>query len=451
MGIRLYNSMSGKLEQFVPQDPNRVTMYVCGSTVYAIPHLGNLRGPVVFDVLFRLLRHVYGADHVEYATNYTDIDDKIIRIAEEQKVDMQYVTQPIIDEIELFSAKMFLLRPNYRPRATAHVNDMIAMISKLIEKGHAYVGKDSVYFSVESSKIKGFQDNRNEDSPPDNDIDKLKRKDFALWKFAKEGEPYWESPWGNGRPGWHIECSAMIQKVFGETIDIHGGGTDLEFPHHEAEHRQSHSHNDKPLANIWMHNGLLRVGGSKMAKSSGSSMRVDKLLKNYNPEVIRYALLRTHYRGDIQFTEYLATDNKTALDQWYSVLWINRDKTVNPSDPLPAVVKALSSDLNTVEALRLITEAAKQLKREFDQSLFDAFVASAKLMGFFNFSVEQWYHYGVDEVELNRLLNLRNSYKEDMNWAEADQVREMASIRYNIQIQDTSEGVFWQTIHGPIL
>ncbi|MEL6955823.1 MAG: cysteine--tRNA ligase, partial [Pseudomonadota bacterium] len=305
MPIQLYNTLARAKQAFVPVDPSRVTMYVCGPTVYNYAHIGNFRPPVVFDTLFRLLRRQYGEDSVVYARNITDIEDKIIARAVDEGVAIDEVTTQYAAAYEADLAALNVLPPTVIPWATEHVDEMLDLIAALVEKDHAYACEDGVYFHVPSMADYGKLARRNLDDNEAGarvDVDSNKRDpaDFALWKFAKPGEPedaIWDSPWGRGRPGWHIECSAMAAKHLGETIDIHGGGIDLQFPHHENEIAQSECAHGAPLANYWLHNGFLDMGGEKMSKSLGNVVLLKDLRGDWPGEVIRFALLSGHYRA----------------------------------------------------------------------------------------------------------------------------------------------------------
>src|ERR1700677_1127479 len=361
MTLRLYNTLTRTKEEFRPIDPANVRMYVCGPTVYDLAHIGNARPVIVFDVLFRLLRHLYGADHVTYVRNITDVDDKInARAAEEYpglplNEAIRKVTEKTDKQFHKDVAALGCLPPTVEPRATEHIGEMRTMIERLIKSGNAYVGDDHVLFSVPSMPDYGRLSKR----PLDEMIAgarvevapyKKDPQDFVLWKPSKPGEPAWPSPAGvnaPGRPGWHIDCSAMAWKYLGEAFDIHGGGIDLVFPHHEDEIAQSRCAFHTPvMANYWMHNGFLQVEGAKMAKSAGNFVMIRDLLKDWPGEVLRLNMLKTHYRSPIDWTVKGLEESAKTLDDWY---WVAAD--IKSGQPSGAVIEALSDDLNTPQMI----------------------------------------------------------------------------------------------------
>lgn len=452
--IRLYNSMKREIMDFIPQDPKRVTMYVCGPTVYASPHIGNMRSTVVYDILYRLLRHDYGADSVSYATNFTDVDDKIIENANSMGATIDDITNEVIEEYRLFSTRLNVLEPTFRPRATKYITDMIDMIIKLIGQGNAYFSYDGVYFHVPSSPAESFEGTRQEagdssDSPHKKDV-----RDFALWKLAKPGEPAWDSPWGLGRPGWHIECSAMIEKVLGETIDIHAGGADLRFPHHEAENRQSSAvHDGKPLANYWLHHAMVVANGSKMTKSRGNGLNMPLLLSMEPGEAIRLFLLMTHYRFQqvIRGSASLS-DAKEILDMWYRI-WLDL-KHIELLDvaPHPSVLDALREDINTPNAITALHELSKEIKVASDKQMaLSVFVASARFMGLMTYEPVAWFQAApsINPKEIERLISERNAARAIKDWDKADSIRDQLSLN-NILLRDTEDETFWFTAHGDV-
>ncbi len=323
MALKLYNTLTRTKDEFHPLDPKNVRMYVCGPTVYDFAHIGNARPVIVFDVLFRLLRHIYGADHVTYVRNITDVDDKINARAAEEGVSIRDVTERTAKQYFEDVAALGALPPTHQPRATEYVRQMIAMIERLIAAGFAYPAEGHVLFDVGSKSDYGKLSRRSLDEMIAGarvEVAPYKRNamDFVLWKPSKPGEPSWPSPWGSGRPGWHIECSAMSEALLGETFDIHGGGIDLVFPHHENEIAQSEgAHNDHPLARVWMHNGFLQVEGEKMSKSLGNFFTIRDLLKDWPGEVLRFNMLRTHYRQPMDWTVQGLKESATTLERWY--------------------------------------------------------------------------------------------------------------------------------------
>jgi cysteinyl-tRNA synthetase len=393
--IRLHNSKTRKKEDFLPIDAKNVRMYVCGPTVYDRAHLGNARPVLVFDVLYRLLRHVYGPDHVTYVRNFTDVDDKINAEAlRRQKAGAPGTLEDLIHErteetIAWYHADMDAigaLRPNHEPRATAYIGQMIAMIEGLIAMDHAYAAEGHALFRVRSYAQYGALSGRSVDDMIAGarvEVAPFKEDpmDFVLWKPSSGAEPGWDSPWGKGRPGWHIECSAMSYELLGESFDIHGGGLDLQFPHHENELAQSScAHPHGSFANVWMHNEMLQVEGKKMSKSLGNFFTVRDLLDQGVPgEVIRFVMLSTHYRKPMDWTAEKAREALATLRKWYR----QAAEALDHADPHPEVIAALSDDLNTAAALAQL----HQLSHANDQP---ALRASMKVMGFLDGAVPGW-------------------------------------------------------------
>ncbi len=362
--MRLYNTLTKTKDVFVPIDLSDVRMYVCGPTVYDFAHIGNARPLIVFDVLFRLLRHVYGADHVTYARNLTDVDDKINARALERGIAIADLTRETIANFHEDVAGLGCLPPTHEPRATGHIADMVDLIETLIAKGHAYAAEGHVLFDVNAMPDYGRLARRSlEEMRAGARVEVAPYKkdpmDFVLWKPSKPGEPSWDSPWGAGRPGWHIECSAMAGKLLGETFDIHGGGIDLVFPHHENEIAQSRcAHGTDVMANIWMHNGFLQVEGEKMSKSLGNFITIRELLttdrfggRAWPGEALRLAMLTTHYRQPIDWTVDRLQEMCRLLDRWERIA---REEGVAASTPSDAFLDALADDLNTPLALQII-------------------------------------------------------------------------------------------------
>ena len=370
MTLRIYDTMAREKRFFEPQDPSRITLYVCGPTVYNYAHIGNARPPVVFDVLRRLLKDMYGRDAVVFARNFTDVDDKIIKAHQETGEPIAAITKKYADIYLEDMSALNVLAPDLSPRATDHISDMIAIGEQLKRKGYAYVTKDGLYFQVDQMSDYGKLSGRRQE---DNEagariaVDEGKRNpaDFAIWKFAKEGEPedaIWDSPWGRGRPGWHIECSAMIKALMGDTIDIHGGGIDLQFPHHENEIAQSECAHGETLANYWMHNGFLDMEGEKMSKSLGNVKLVHDLTKEWPGEVLRYALLSGHYRAPLDWTRSLLEQSKTTLDRIYGAyrrVWGDGHPV---ADNRHGVRDKLMDDLNTPLALADLSYGAYDVR-----------------------------------------------------------------------------------------
>jgi cysteinyl-tRNA synthetase len=457
MDIRLTNTLTREKQVFLPMNPQRVTMYVCGPTVYSYAHIGNARPPVVFDVLFRLLRRKYGADHVVYASNITDVDDKIIAAAAETGRPISEITALYERIYREDMAALGNIEPTHRPHATEHIGGMIALIEDLIRKGHAYQGNAGVLFNVPSMKDYGKLSGRDRDemiagARVEVDAGKRDPADFALWKAAKHGEPKearWESPFGEGRPGWHIECSAMAKDVLGETIDIHAGGLDLIFPHHENEIAQSECAHGKPMANYWLHNGFLSMDSEKMSKSLGNVKLVHDLLKTFNGETLRFALLSAHYRGPLDWTETLLTQSKTTLNGLYNALRRMKDVEADDVDAPEAIVAALCDDLNTPKALAelsaLATEANKSKERDWPR-LKGQMLAAGELLGLLQQDPDDWARGDATEAQrIDELVAARVAARKAKNFAEADRIRQELAAE-DIEIMDGPDGSTWRRV-----
>jgi len=435
MTLSLYNTLTRKKAPFTPIDANNVRMYVCGPTVYDRPHLGNARSVVVYDVLYRLLRHIYGDAHVTYVRNITDVDDKINAAAKANGEPISALTGRVEGWFHEDMAALNCLLPSHEPRATSHVSNMIAIIEKLIAGGHAYVAQGHVLFSVTSYKEYGALSGRKLDeliAGSRVDVESYKKHpgDFVLWKPADAGDDassVFDSPWGAGRPGWHIECSAMSSTYLGDHFDIHGGGADLMFPHHENEIAQSCCATPgSKFADVWVHNGFLTVNGEKMSKSLGNFTTVKDLLdKGVKGEVIRLALLSARYSEPLDWNEKLVHDAKTTLDKWYRIL----DRHPGEGrDPDPAFIEALSDDMNLPKAFSLMHNAS-----------VDELYAMGRLLGFFERSPEQWFKGEGDDTAIQSQINARIEAKKTKNWPEADRIRkELAS--QGIVLEDKPDG-----------
>ena len=337
MALRIYNTLTGKKEDFLPLHDKRVGMYVCGVTVYDLCHIGHARAAIVFDTIYRYFRYL--GFEVTFVRNFTDIDDKIIKRANEEGLDYKTVAEKYIHEFNIDMGRLGLEKPSVEPKATEHIPEMARLISILVEKGYAYQSGGDVFFSVEKFKDYGKLSRRNLEEMQAGarvEIDEKKENplDFALWKSSKPGEPWWESPWGKGRPGWHIECSVMSQKYLGETFDIHGGGKDLIFPHHENEIAQSEAATGKPFVRYWIHNGFVNINKEKMSKSLRNILTIKEILEDWHPEVIRLFLLSHHYRSPVDFSEDSLLEAKTGLDRFYSTLKATQDEVAKASSPL---------------------------------------------------------------------------------------------------------------------
>jgi len=459
--LRLYNTLAREKQDFTPADPSRVTLYVCGPTVYNHAHIGNFRPVVVFDTLFRLLRATYGDDAVIYARNITDIEDKIIARAQDESVAIETVTKKYADIYNAESGAINALPPTIEPWATAHIGEMIEIVAALIEKGHAYVAASGVWFHVPSMAAYGQLSGRKQE---DNEAgarvevsdEKRNPADFALWKFAKPGEPedaIWDSPWGKGRPGWHIECSAMAAAQLGETIDIHGGGVDLQFPHHENEIAQSQCAHGAPMANFWMHNGFLDMSGEKMSKSLGNVVLLKDLLEDWHGEVIRFALLSGHYRMPLDWTPDLLAQAKATLDRIYGALGRVWDaEALDSSDT--SVLDALGDDLNTpiaLAALSTYATAANTAAERADVSSMAVakanLIAAGKLLGLLQSTPADWAKGtdGDDNARIDAMVEARNAARAAKDWAESDRLRDELKAE-GIEIMDGADGASWRRV-----
>jgi len=441
--IRLYNTKTRTKQVFTPLEVNNVRMYVCGPTVYDRAHIGNARPVIVFDVLYRLLRHVYGPDHVTYARNFTDVDDKINTRAVASGRSIREITDETIGWYLEDMAALGNLVPNYAPRATEYIDQMQEMIAALIASGHAYQAEGHVLFDVTSYAQYGSLSGRSIDDMIAGarvEIAPYKRNpmDFVMWKPSPEGLPGWPSPWGRGRPGWHIECSAMTRALFGARFDIHGGGLDLAFPHHENEKAQSCcTAGEDSFAQVWMHNEMLQVEGKKMSKSLGNFFSVRELLdQGYPGEVIRFVYLSTHYRKPMDWTEKKAREAEATLRKWYRQIGLATDS----GTPHSQVITALSDDLNTHAAL----SECHQLSLAGN---FSTLRASLVVLGLFDGKIPEWAKVkGFSDAEtglIEDLLNSRASTKSNRNFAEADRIRD-GLLAAGLKIKDTTAGTEYE-------
>ena len=457
--IRVHNTLTRRKEVFEPLDAANVRMYVCGPTVYDRAHIGNARPVVVFDVLFRLLQRVYGAGHVSYARNITDVDDKIIKAAGENGEAIDHLTERTTDAFHADMGALNALAPSLEPRATQHIADMIALIERLIERGHAYAAEGHVLFSVPSDPAYGQLSRRDREEMIAGarvEVAPYKRDpaDFVLWKPAGDGEPGWDSPWGRGRPGWHVECSAMSARHLGETFDIHGGGQDLIFPHHENEIAQSTCGTDGGFARYWMHNGYLVVHGEKMSKSLGNFFTVRELLDEGWPgEAIRLVLLSAQYRQPLDFNRDKLADARTNLNRLYTALRNAADvDAAADGEPAPELVAALADDLNTPEALAQLYEAGHALNRAQDaatQAQAKATLLSGgRLLGLLEQDPEAWFKGGADDAEaaeIEDLIRQRTEARQAKDFAAADRIRDDLKAR-GIVLEDGPGGTTWKRV-----
>jgi cysteinyl-tRNA synthetase len=456
MSLRLFNTLTQTKDEFAPIDAKNVRMYVCGPTVYDFAHIGNARPAIVFDVLFRLLRHEYGAEHVTYVRNITDVDDKINERALRDfpglplNEAIRNVTEKTEKQYHADVGELGCLRPTVEPRATEFVlpradgkADMVSLIAQLIARGHAYEAGGEVLFDTQSMPDYGRLSGRKLDEQQagarvDVDAHKKHPHDFVLWKQSASNEPGWESPWGRGRPGWHIECSAMSAAYLGETFDIHGGGLDLIFPHHENEIAQSRcAHGTSVMANVWMHNGFLQVEGQKMSKSLGNFFTIRDLLAKEHPEVLRLQMLLTHYRQPIDWTDSARKQARAILNHWYQ--FTDGHYPLEPSSgELKPVFDALSDDLNTPAAIGLFTQTLSPM----------ALKAAANFLGLLRSDLNAWRRWApagqtVDEDEIESRIKARNAAKAAKNFAESDRIRDDLLAK-GIVLKDGPQGTTWE-------
>jgi len=443
--IKLHNTKTRRKEVFTPLDKTNVRMYVCGPTVYDRAHLGNARPVVVFDVLYRLLRHVYGADHVTYVRNFTDVDDKINARAAQSGRAIGDITEETIQWFLEDMGALGALQPNAMPRATQFIPQMVAMIEGLIAKGHAYEAEGHVLFAVESYSKYGALSGRTVDDMIAGarvEVAPYKRNpmDFVLWKPSTPDLPGWDSPWGRGRPGWHIECSAMAYELLGESFDIHGGGNDLLFPHHENEIAQSCcAHPEGGFAQVWMHNEMLQVEGKKMSKSLGNFFTVRDLLDQGVPgEVIRFVFLSTHYRKPMDWTAEKAREAEATLRKWRRLA--RQADFLGENRPTSDVLYALSQDMNTPEAISSLHQVAAEAADKGGPYL-NLFVASARLLGLLTDELGGWDETGADLSDLaERLASVRAQALQTKDFAEVDKLK-TALVNAGVEVRMSKEGI----------
>ena len=463
MKLHIHDTLKREKVEFIPENPARVTMYVCGPTVYSYAHIGNARPVVVFDVLFRLLRQIYGEAHVVYARNITDVDDKINKAAIDQGVDISVITDKFAHIYNEDMATLGALPPTLQPRVTQNMDAIVKQIGDIVANGHAYAAEGHVLFDVESFKRYGALSNRSMDDMIMGarvEVAPYKKnpQDFVLWKPSKPGEPVWESPWGPGRPGWHIECSAMIEKNLGLPIDIHGGGQDLIFPHHENEIAQgicAHDHEHGEYARYWMHNGFLDFSGEKMSKSLGNVKLVHDLIKDIPGEVIRLALLSAHYRGPIDWNPDLVAQCRARLDGLYGALRRVKDVATHDVIVPQAVMEALCDDLNTPRALAELSALAKAVETAASDTARgmakSELLAAGLVLGLLQADPEAWFKQGADDdltAKVEALLVERAAARAAKNWPEADRIRDALNA-LNVEVMDGPSGATWK-MKGPM-
>ncbi len=489
MPVKIYNTLTRKKEILKPIEPGHIKIYVCGITSYDYCHIGHARSALAFDMIVRYLR--YTGNKVTYVRNFTDIDDKIIARAAEQNSSTEELANRFIDEFYVDMDRLGVDRPTMEPKATEHIQEMIDLIAELIDKDMAYPSSGDVYYSVNSFKGYGKLSGRNlEDMQAGARItvneNKTNPMDFVLWKASKPGEPSWESPWGPGRPGWHIECSAMSRKYLGSTFDIHGGGQDLIFPHHENELAQSEGANDKPFVNMWIHHGFVTIRDEKMSKSLGNFLTIRDILDHYHPEVLRFFIFSTHYRNPLDFSEAAMQDAIAGLDRLYNcIAAVDALKTEGSDDAVPLAgdkdrkkiegleqrfQKAMDNDFNTAQAQGSLFEAVKvmnKILRQLPESaantdldlLRNGAATVRKLAAIMGILEEDAANYladkkaamlaktNISEAEILDLIQKRNQARKDRDWALSDQIRDTL-LEKEIELKDGPDGTTWSVRRG---
>ena len=446
--LNLFNTLSNKKEKFIPIDKNKIGMYVCGPTVYDFPHIGNARPLVVFDVLFRLLKKVYGENKITYVRNITDIDDKIIESSKKHKKNINELTKTITKSFHDDCKYLNCLEPNFEPKATEHINEMISMVTNLLKNGHAYENEKHVYFSVSSSKKYGKLSNKNSEQLVAGsrvEVSKYKKNplDFVLWKPSDEKDPGWDSPWGRGRPGWHLECSVMSEKFLGKNFDIHGGGLDLVFPHHENEIAQSCCANKTDnFANYWLHNGFVTFDKEKMSKSIGNIVTISNLRDNINGQVIRLALLSSHYKQPLDWNEKLIQESQSTLNKWYSQI-----EKIDSEDIQEDVLKPLLEDLNTPEYITKLHSLYEESSKGSKSSKVK-FLSACRQIGLLEEDKQLWENFKkskakIEENFINQKIKDRNSARKKGNYKLADIIRQELEGK-GVIIEDKQDQTIWK-------
>ena len=445
--IFLSNSLGNKKEKFNPIDPENVRMYVCGPTVYDDPHIGNARPLVVFDILFKILKNKYGDKSVTYVRNITDIDDKIIKSSKEKKISTTELTSNITKKFHEDCNYLNCVSPTHEPKATDNIELMIKMINELIKGEFAYENENHVYFKVKKFGDYGKLSNKNIDDLVAGSRVELSNKkqnpeDFVLWKPSGDNEPSWDSPWGKGRPGWHLECSVMSKKYLGNTFDIHGGGRDLIFPHHENEIAQSICANKtKSFANYWVHNNFITMSNEKMAKSQGNILKIKDFRKKISGQIIRMALMSAHYRQPLDWNDKLLIDSENTLDKWYRIK-LDNFKPVKIPD---VILKPLYEDLNTpgyIANLHGLFEKASKGEKK------DLFITACQFIGLLNETNDQWQEFkknrvSLSETEIDKMINLRDKARENKDYEKADRIRNELSDK-GVLIEDKDGKTLWK-------
>jgi len=446
--LNFFNTLSKKKEKFVPINKKKIGMYVCGPTVYDFPHIGNARPLVVFDVLFRLLKKIYGENEITYVRNITDVDDKIIESSKKNKKSINELTETITKSFHEDCRYLYCLNPTFEPKATEHIKEMIDMVSNLLKNNHAYENKNHVYFSVSSFKKYGKLSSKNSEQLVAGsrvEISEYKKDplDFVLWKPSDEKDPGWDSPWGRGRPGWHLECSVMSEKFLGKQFDIHGGGLDLVFPHHENEIAQSCCANKtENFANYWLHNGFVTFDKEKMSKSIGNIVTINKLRENVNGQVVRLALLSSHYKQPLDWNEKLIIESKNTLDRWY-----NQWEQTSSKEIEDEVLEPLLEDLNTPEyitKLHFLYDEAKKGSRISKVK----FTTACNLIGLLESTPLTWKDFkknqsAIDENFINKKIEDRNIARKKGDFNKADVIRKELEDN-GVIIEDKQDKTIWK-------
>ena len=443
--LKLTNSLTRKKELFKPINPKSVTMYACGPTVYDDPHVGNARTLVVFDTLFRVLKKIY--EKVNYVRNITDVDDKIIEASKKNKKNINEITEEVTKIFHQNCKSLNCLKPTMEPKATGHINEMVEMTKSLIEKNFAYEANGHVYFSVSTFKNYGALSNKNlKDLKAGSriEVSKLKKNpmDFVLWKPSAESDPGWESPWGKGRPGWHLECSAMSKKFLGNEFDIHGGGIDLIFPHHENEIAQSRCANDtKVFANYWLHNAFITMSNEKMAKSQGNILKIKDFRNKVSGQVLRLALISAHYKQPLDWSDKLLTDCQNTIDKWYNV-YLPSNKDLNDE-----LLKPLYDDINTPGYIANLHQLYDKANKGSDEDK-KVFNSACNFIGLLQETKEEWLNHkkvkvDITEDEIKNKINLRNKARLDKDYKEADNIRDYL-LDKGVLIEDKDGKTIWK-------
>ena len=447
LDIFLTNNLTNKKEKFIPKDKNNVRMYVCGPTVYDDPHIGNARPVVVFDILFKILKNKY--PNVTYVRNITDVDDKIIKSSKENNISISELTKKITQSFKEDCIYLNCEKPNHEPKATEHISEMIEMISELIKKGFAYENNKHVYFEVKKFKDYGQLSNKKLDelvagSRIEVSDNKKNPEDFVLWKPSETDEPSWDSPWGKGRPGWHLECSAMSKKYLGNEFDVHGGGVDLLFPHHENEIAQSRCANDsKVFANYWLHNAFITMSNEKMAKSQGNILKIKDFRNNKSGQVLRLALMSAHYRQPLDWNDKLLQECENIISKWYNV-YLNIKTKSKISDE---VLKPLLDDLNTPGYIANLHKLYEKAAKGSDEDKI-LFISACNLVGLLNETKEDWLKFkknkvSISENEILIKINQRNEARVNKNYKEADKIRDEL-LDKGVLIEDKDGKTTWK-------